>query len=180
MVTGCLLAYILNTILGNDVTKIAMVGALPSSLPPLSMPKFSLDTIQDLASTAVAVTLFALTEAVSIGRSLAMRSGQRIDGNQEFIGQGLSNIAGSFFSGYVATGSFNRSGLNYQAGAKTPLAAAFAGKNGVFQFEEQRAEEGNEEHRGFTFTALEDVFDFMKINQAPRDHEQDTGHRGIR
>jgi SulP family sulfate permease len=73
------------------------------------------------------VTLFALTEAVSIGRSIAARSGDRIDGNQEFIGQGLSNIVGSFFSGYVATGSFNRSGLNYQSGAKTPLAAVFAG-----------------------------------------------------
>jgi hypothetical protein len=73
------------------------------------------------------VTLFALTEAVSIGRSLAARGGYRIDGNQEFIGQGLSNIAGSFFSGYVATGSFNRSGVNYEAGARTPLAAVFAG-----------------------------------------------------
>ncbi len=56
-----------------------------------------------------------------------MRSGQAIDGNQEFIGQGLSNIAGSFFSAYVATGSFNRSGANYDAGARTPLAAVFAG-----------------------------------------------------
>ncbi len=52
------------------------------------------------------MTLFALTEAVSIGRSIAARSGDRIDGNQEFIGQGLSNIVGSFFSGYVATGLF--------------------------------------------------------------------------
>jgi SulP family sulfate permease len=103
------------------------VGALPSSLPPLSMPSFSMDTIKHMAPASVAVTLFALTEAVSIGRSLGSRSGQRINGNQEFIGQGLSNIAGSFFSGYVATGSFNRSGLNYQAGAKTPLAAMFAG-----------------------------------------------------
>jgi SulP family sulfate permease len=75
----------------------------------------------------LAVTLFALTEAVSIGRSLAARGGYRIDGNQEFIGQGLSNIAGAFFSGYVATGSFNRSGVNYEAGARTPLAAILAG-----------------------------------------------------
>jgi SulP family sulfate permease len=58
---------------------------------------------------------------------LGARAHQHIDGNQEFIGQGLSNIAGSFFSGYVATGSFNRSGLNFQAGAKTPLAAVSAG-----------------------------------------------------
>jgi SulP family sulfate permease len=73
------------------------------------------------------VTLLALTEAVSIARALAARSGQHVDGNQEFVGQGLSNLAGAFFSGYVATGSFNRSGVNYAAGAKTPLAAMLAG-----------------------------------------------------
>jgi len=91
------------------------------------MPDLSLHTIRELAPVVLATTLFALTEAVSIARSLGARTHQHIDGNQEFIGQGLSNIAGSFFSGYVATGSFNRSGLNFQAGAKTPLAAVFAG-----------------------------------------------------
>jgi len=106
---------------------IATVGALPTHLPPLSSPEFSMATIKELAPSALAVTLFALTEAVSIARSIAIRAGQHIDGSQEFLGQGLSNIAGSFFSGYVATGSFNRSGLNYEAGAKTPLAAVFAG-----------------------------------------------------
>ena len=127
MVVGSLVSVLLDQMFGHETTGIATVGALPSSLPPLSSPSFSLDTIRNLAPASLAVTLFALTEAVSIGRSLGSRSGQRIDGNQEFIGQGLSNIAGSFFSGYVATGSFNRSGLNFQAGAKTPLAAMFAG-----------------------------------------------------
>lgn len=102
------------------------VGALPASLPPVSMPSFSLDVIRQLAPAALAVTLFALTEAVSISRALAVRAGQQVDGNQEFIGQGLSNLIGSFFSSYVATGSFNRSGLNYEAGAKTPVAAIAA------------------------------------------------------
>jgi len=127
MLTGSFLAYFLNRSIGVDVTRITSVGALPQSLPPVSSPNFSMDAIRDLATTALAVTLFALTEAVSIARSLGARSGQRIDGNQEFIGQGLSNMIGSFFSGYVATGSFNRSGVNYQSGARTPLAAAFAG-----------------------------------------------------
>lgn len=127
MLFGSLLAYTLNIVFTPEVTNIAQVGALPASLPPLSAPDLSLDNVRTLAPTALAVTLFALTEAVSIGRSLASRGGYRIDGNQEFIGQGLSNIAGSFFSGYVATGSFNRSGLNYEAGARTPLAAVFAG-----------------------------------------------------
>jgi len=127
MVGGSLVALALDFLLGADKTGIATVGALPASLPPLSAPALTLDHIKHLAPSALAVTLFALTEAVSIGRSLAARGGYRIDGNQEFIGQGLSNIAGSFFSGYVATGSFNRSGVNYEAGARTPLAAAFAG-----------------------------------------------------
>ncbi len=127
MIIGGLVAAIFNLIVGVDVTHIQTVGALPRSLPPLSSPDFSMETIKNLSTAALAVSLFALTEAVSIGRSLATKTGNRVDGNQEFIGQGLSNIFGSFFSGYVATGSFNRSGLNYQAGAKTPLAAVFAG-----------------------------------------------------
>jgi SulP family sulfate permease len=103
------------------------VGALPASLPPLSAPDLSLDNIRALSSGVIAITLLALTEAVSIARALGARSGQHVDGNQEFIGQGLSNLFGSFFSGYVATGSFNRSGVNYAAGAKTPIAAILAG-----------------------------------------------------
>ncbi len=127
MLVGSLSAFFLSRIIGAEVTHIASVGALPSSLPPLSAPHPTLDTIKMLAPAALATTLFALTEAISIARALADKSGQDLDANQEFIGQGLSNIVGSFFSGYVATGSFNRSGLNYQAGAKTPLAAIFAG-----------------------------------------------------
>ena len=127
MLVGSVLSLLLTKVFGEAATKIVTVGALPSSLPPLSSPDFSLSTIRDLAPAALAATMFALVEAVSIARSIAIKSGQHIDGNQEFVGQGLSNIAGSFFSGYVATGSFNRSGLNYEAGAKTPLAAVFAG-----------------------------------------------------
>ncbi|MGE4561197.1 MAG: SulP family inorganic anion transporter [Desulfobulbus sp.] len=127
MLIGSFFALILGWIFGAETVRIATVGALPATLPPLSAPHFTLDIFQMLAPVALATTLFALTEAVSIARSLADRTGQHLDGNQEFIGQGLSNIVGSFFSGYVATGSFNRSGLNYQAGAKTPMAAILGG-----------------------------------------------------
>lgn len=132
MFAGSLLAYFLNLYFGTANTQIKSIGALPASLPPLSMPDFSFSTMKELAPIALAATLFALTEAVSIARSIATKSGQHIDGNQEFIGQGLSNIAGSFFSGFVATGSFNRSGVNYEAGAKTPLAAISAGVMLIF------------------------------------------------
>ena len=79
-----------------------------------------------LAPEAFAVALLGLIEAVSISRAIATKSNQRINANQEFIGQGLSNIVGSFFSSYAGSGSFTRSGVNYEAGAKTPLSAIFA------------------------------------------------------
>lgn len=106
---------------------VPMVGALPARLPPLSAPSLDAEHIRAVSSGLVAVTLLALTEAVSIARAMAARSGQHVDSNQEFVGQGLSNLVGAFFSGYVATGSFNRSGVNIQAGARTPLAAILAG-----------------------------------------------------
>jgi SulP family sulfate permease len=105
---------------------IPTVTALPAALPQFSVPPFSLESLRKTFSIAVAITMLGLTEAVSIARAIGLRSEQRIDGNQEFIGQGLSNIVGSFFSAYASSGSFNRSGLNYEAGAKTPLAAVFA------------------------------------------------------
>ena len=104
-----------------------LVGSVPATLPPLSIPDFSFASLTQLGPAALAVTLFALTEAVSISRSLAARTGELVDGNQEFVGQGLSNIIGSFFSAYVATGSFNRSALNAEAGARTPVSAILAG-----------------------------------------------------
>ncbi|HNQ56597.1 MAG: sodium-independent anion transporter [Rhodocyclaceae bacterium] len=126
MLGGSLLSVALKAFGGPGAATISTVGALPGALPPLSSPQFTLGAFQDLATAALAVSLLALTEAVSIARALAVRSGQHIDGNQELVGQGLSNLFGSFFSSYVATGSFNRSGLNYAAGAKTPMASILA------------------------------------------------------
>jgi len=105
---------------------IRMVGALPSQLPPLSVPDLSFDTLAKTAPTALANTILALTLAIGVGRSIGLKSGQRIDSNQEFIGQGISNVAGSFFSAFPSAGSFNRSGANYEAGARTPLASVFS------------------------------------------------------
>lgn len=112
--------------LGSAEHGIALVGALPANLPPFSAPEFSLEDIRKLTSAALAVALLGLIEASSISRSIAAKSGQALDGNQEFIGQGLANIVGSFFSCYASTGSFTRSGVNYTAGARTPLSAVFA------------------------------------------------------
>ena len=127
MVIGGVTALVINQLYGGaDVTHIKTVGALSASLPPLTYPDLSIGAIKQVLFPALIVTMLALTEAVSISRAIAVKSEQRIDGNQEFIGQGLSNIFGSFFSSYASSGSFNRSGVNYAAGAKTPLAAVFS------------------------------------------------------
>jgi len=113
-------------LLGGEAAGIAMVSAIPAQLPPVSLPDISFASIKMLAPEAFAVALLGLIEAVSISRSIAAKSHQRIEGNQEFIGQGLSNIAGSFLSSYAGSGSFTRSGVNYAAGAVTPMSAIFA------------------------------------------------------
>lgn len=124
MIVGSLYAYVLSRIPQLHAAQhITTVSALPSALPEPALPLFSLEAVRKTASMALVVSVLGLTEAVSIARAIAIRSEQRIDGNQEFIGQGLSNLIGSFFSAYASSGSFNRSGLNYEAGAKTPLAS---------------------------------------------------------
>lgn len=122
LIVGSLVALMFNA----QESGINLVGQIPAHLPPLSLPDFSLTTIKQLAPEAFAVALLGLIEAVSISRSVASKSNQRINSNQEFIGQGLSNVVGSFFSSYAGSGSFTRSGINYAAGAKTPMSAIFA------------------------------------------------------
>ena len=122
MVAGSVLAIFLK----NFTDSISLVGEIPAHLPPLSSPEFSFNTMRMLAPEAFAVALLGLIEAVSISRAVATKSSQRIDASQEFIGQGLSNIVGSFFSSYAGSGSFTRSGVNYGAGAKSPLSAIFS------------------------------------------------------
>lgn len=126
MVAGSLLAALLNWIFGVERTGIDSIGALPRGLPPLSAPDLSIQTVREVLPIAIAVAVLSLTEAMSIARALAARTEQRLDANQEFIGQGLSNIAGAFFSGYPSSGSFNRSGLNLASGGRTPMAAVFS------------------------------------------------------
>ncbi len=126
MLAGSIAAFLLDLVLGNETTALRTIGALPAGLPPLTLPAVSFETISRLAPAAAAITLLVLTESITIGRALALKSGQHLDSNQEFVGQGLSNLAASCCSGYVATGSFNRSGINYEAGARTPLSAVFA------------------------------------------------------
>lgn len=126
MLFGMIMGSLLCWLIDGGSQGVPLVGSLPGGLPGFTVPDFSFDTINALLSGAVAVAILGLVEAVSIARAIAIRSGQRIDGNQEFIGQGLSNTVASFFSCYPGSGSFTRSGVNYEAGAQTPVAAIFA------------------------------------------------------
>jgi SulP family sulfate permease len=123
MIVGSVFGVVVVRLTGHAIP---VVGPLPSSLPPPSLPSFDPEVWRALAPAALALTVLGLTEAVSIARAIGVKAGQRIDGSQEFIGQGLSNLAGAFFSAYPSSGSFNRSGLNFEAGARTPLAAVFS------------------------------------------------------
>ncbi len=126
LLIGMIAGGIANILINGETKGVEVVGAIPRGLPPISSPEFSLETLKLLAPEAFAVALLGLVEAVSIARSVAAKSKQQIDGSQEFIGQGMSNIVGSFFSSYAGSGSFTRSGINYDSGAKSPLSAIFA------------------------------------------------------
>ena len=114
--------------LGLEQQGVKVVGVLPRQFPPLAVPPFyNLDLIGELSPGALAIAAIGLVEALSITRSLAARTGQRLDSNQEFVGQGLANIACGLFSGYPVCGSFTRSAVNTEAGARTAVAGAFSG-----------------------------------------------------
>ncbi|WP_426146992.1 SulP family inorganic anion transporter [Polaromonas sp. DSR2-3-2] len=103
-----------------------IVGTIATPWPRFEVPSISWAQASDLVGLAFALTIVALGQAIAIARAVALRSGQRIDANREFRGQGLSNIIGGFFSSYVSCGSMNRSMPNLEAGARTPLASVFS------------------------------------------------------
>ncbi len=110
---------------GTSMT-VRTIGQITTPWPKFVLPQISWASVSELLGLAFALTIVALGQAISIAKAVAAKSGQRIDANREFRGQGLSNIVGGFFSCYVSCGSMNRSMPNLQAGARTPLAAVFS------------------------------------------------------
>jgi len=125
-IIGLAVASILAYFLNASENGVKMVGALPSVVPTLSPPQMDLNTLAISIEGAFAIALIGLLEAISIGRAFAFKSGGRFDADQEIVGQGMSNIVGSFFQAYPGSGSFTRSGVNYEAGAQTPMSAIAA------------------------------------------------------
>ncbi|WJW75942.1 SulP family inorganic anion transporter [Thiohalobacter sp. IOR34] len=96
-----------------------VVGGIPSGLPSLRLPRFDWDAILQLLSAAATIALIGFMEAIAIAKSMATRTKQHLDANQELIGQGLGNIVGSLFQSYPTAGSFSRSAINFRSGAVT-------------------------------------------------------------
>ncbi len=124
LAAGTALAAVINGV--PQWGAVAVVGSIPAIWPHVQLPTVQISTLPSLLSIVFALTIIALSQSISIAKAVAGRSGQVLDVNREFRGQGLSNIVGGFFSSYVSCGSLNRSLPNLDAGARTPLAAVFA------------------------------------------------------
>ncbi|QEE36039.1 sulfate permease [Octadecabacter sp. SW4] len=108
-----------------DAQGVNIVGDVPQSLPPLTMPNLSLDLVQALFIPALLISIIGFVESISVAQTLAAKKRQRIDPDQELIGLGAANIGAAFTGGYPVTGGFSRSVVNFDAGAQTPAAGAY-------------------------------------------------------
>lgn len=104
-----------------------VVGSVPKGLPAVSFPQMEFHTVFHLLTFAAIISLLGFMEAISIAKAMAAKTGQRIDPNQELIGQGLANIFGSFTSSYPTSGSFSRSAVNLQTGAISGVSGVITG-----------------------------------------------------
>jgi len=104
----------------------AVVGVIPKGLPSLDVPKINLLVFFQLLPFAIIISLLGFMEAIAIAKAMAAKTGQKLDPNQELIGQGLSNIIGSVGKSYPVSGSFSRSAVNLQAGAVTGLSSVIS------------------------------------------------------
>ncbi len=127
VLTAVVIATVVSWQIGYENLGGKVVGAIPEGLPMPKMPEFDMTVMLQLLSTAIIVSLIGFMEAISIAKAMAARTRQRLDPNQELIGQGLGNLVGSFFQGYPVSGSFSRSAVNLGAGAVTGFSAVVTG-----------------------------------------------------
>lgn len=105
---------------------VAVVGESPGGLPGFHFPLFAPETLSTLAGPAVVIALVSFAETYSVGKAIAAETKQKIDVDQEFIGQGLANIIGGFFQCYPVSGSFSRTAINFAAGARTGISSVIS------------------------------------------------------
>ncbi|MBK1887202.1 MULTISPECIES: SulP family inorganic anion transporter [Marinobacter] len=128
--TAPILAILVTTLvawlLQLDTQGVRLVGDVPSGLPELTMPSMDWGLWQQLAVSALLISVVGFVESVSVGQTLAAKRRQRIDPDQELIGLGAANLGAGFSGGMPVTGGFSRSVVNFDAGAETPAAGAYA------------------------------------------------------
>lgn len=124
MIAGAVMAFVM--VEHAAIKDLSMVGALPSGLPSIVFPELTWFQTRELFASAIAIATLGLIQSVSISKTIATKTGQHIDANQEFVGQGISNIVCSMCSGFFSSCSFTRTGVNYSAGAVTPLSSILA------------------------------------------------------
>lgn len=116
---------------GKDEFKLVgggeVVGRIPEGLPSFALPKISWDMIGNLLTATIVIALVGFMEAISIAKAIAARTRQKIDPNQELLGQGLGNIVGAMTQAFPVSGSFSRSAVNIDAGAVTGMSSVFTG-----------------------------------------------------
>jgi SulP family sulfate permease len=110
---------------GLDARGVAIVGAVPQALPPLTLPPVPLDLVRQLALPAALISIIGFVESISVAQTLAAKNRERVDPDQELLGLGAANLGAAFTGGFPVTGGFSRSVVNFDAGARTPAAGIF-------------------------------------------------------
>ena len=124
---GIIVPIIFIVVFSLDKQGVTLTGNIPTSLPPFTMLQFNFDLIQGLFTGALSIAIIGCVEAISSAKSISTITRQKIDPNQEFIGQGIANIASSLFQGFPGSGSFTRTAINYHSGAVTRFAGILSG-----------------------------------------------------
>jgi SulP family sulfate permease len=102
---------------------VAIIGEIPSGLPHFILPLLDYETTESLLGPAIVIALVSFAETYSVGKAISAETKQKVNVDQEFIGQGLANLIGSFFQSYPVSGSFSRSAINFATGAKTGISS---------------------------------------------------------
>ena len=127
VLAAVIVTTVISWLVGFEQMGGAVVGKIPEGLPPLAIPNMDFQAMGQLLSVTVAIALIGFMEAISIAKAMAASTRQRLDANQELVGQGLGNIFSSLSQGYAVSGSFSRSAVNFSVGARTGFSAVVTG-----------------------------------------------------